>query len=69
MTEELGKRSKPGLELGWCDETSTNQMFDYDDGKFRLRAHGGCLAPEYVDNYSALRGVDCDDDWTRWFIN
>ena len=69
VTEELGKRSKPGLELDWCDETSTNQMFDYEDGKFRLRAHGGCLAPEYVDNFSPLRGVDCDDDWTRWFIN
>ena len=69
VTEELGKRSKPGLELDWCDKTSTNQMFDYEDGKFRLRAHGGCLAPEYVDNFSPLRGVDCDDDWTRWFIN
>ena len=69
VTEELGKRSKPGLELDWCDETSTNQMFDYYGEKFHLRAHGGCLAPEYVDNYSPLRGVDCDDDWTRWFIN
>ena len=63
------EQNKNGLRLAECDEYSTNQMFDYYDGKLHQRARGDCLAPEYVDNFSPLHGVDCDDAWTRWVIN
>ena len=63
------EQNKNGLRLAECDEYSTNQMFDYYDGKLHQRARGDCLAPKEVENFSSLHGVDCDDDWTRWFIN
>ena len=69
VQEELGKRSDPGFQLNWCSESATNQQFDYFNGNFHLRAHGGCLAPEYVGMFAPLSYRNCDDAWTRWDVD